>query len=740
MSLRRKTFIVILCTVICLNVMVYLASRVTLLSGFMDVERQDIEVNVQRLANSLADDNKALGQVTNSLAFWDDTYEFIIDRNEKYIADNLYDEIFAEYHTDLQVFVNLNGEVVYSKAVDLAKMQDIPIPTGFDRYLKADSSLLAKDDTDRVQYDGIVLVDNQPMMVSARGIVTSRLEGPVRGTLICGRFVDAVKIQQLADATKLHVTGYIPTDPALNQTYLQELSASKASFPFVLNILNDDQAEGYTLIKDYDGNPALVLKADFVRKIYAQGQSSLQTFSLLLGLADLVFLVVSLFLLSWMVLRPLTRLSSDVSRIRTSGNLADRVIVHGQDELSALGRSINQMMKALEQSHRLVVDSEARYRTLFENTHDLIQYVDANSKFVYVNQAWHTATGYASNDLATLTMDTLLRPQDIAIYRTLIRDLQAGKTPSETELHLLTKQGHEIIVAADFVVQTRDGKFHAIVGLLHNITARIAAESRIQEQNRSLRQTNIELAEARRVAEENARLKSQFLSTMSHELRTPLNAVIGYSEIMLEGMSGELNDEQTDNLKRIHINALHLLTLINDVLDLSKIEAGRLVVVPTPFLINDLMDEIMYQTNVLIGAKPIQMKYVLDPQLPREAIADYGRLKQIVINLLSNAAKFTDRGDIRLDVTKVDVSSWSITVADTGIGIPSHALEYIFEEFRQVDGSEQRRYGGTGLGLAIVKRLVLLMNGTIRVTSKVGEGSTFVVTLPLVVESTEVQS
>jgi signal transduction histidine kinase len=253
-------------------------------------------------------------------------------------------------------------------------------------------------------------------------------------------------------------------------------------------------------------------------------------------------------------------------------------------------------------------------------------------------------------------------------------------------------------------------------------------------------QTNLELVEARRVAEESARLKSQFLSTMSHELRTPLNAVIGYSEIMLEGISGDLNEEQTDNIKRIQVNAHHLLSLINDVLDLSKIEAGRLVVTPSPLLIADLMDEVMYQTSVLIGARPIQMQYTLDPQLPREALGDYGRLKQIMINLISNSAKFTDRGEIRLDVAKLDADRWTITVSDTGIGIPSCALEYIFDEFRQVDDSEQRRYGGTGLGLAIVKRLVLLMNGTIRVTSKIGEGSTFIVTLPLVFKPTEVQS
>jgi signal transduction histidine kinase len=267
--------------------------------------------------------------------------------------------------------------------------------------------------------------------------------------------------------------------------------------------------------------------------------------------------------------------------------------------------------------------------------------------------------------------------------------------------------------------------------VFHDVTERQRNEARIQAQNEALVKANHELAIARREAEEATQLKSQFLATMSHELRTPLNAIIGYTEIQLAGMTGNLTEEQKDYQQRILRNAGHLLQLINEVLDLSKIEAGRFEVVEKPFAVSDLLNDVVYQTKGLLVDKTVRMETSLDDTLPSRMLGDYGRLKQIMINLVSNAIKFTDQGSVHIDIKRSETNKWSIIVSDTGAGIPSHALEYIFEEFRQVDGGSQRKHGGTGLGLAIVRKLILLMNGSIRVKSQVGEGSTFTVTLPL---------
>jgi signal transduction histidine kinase len=238
------------------------------------------------------------------------------------------------------------------------------------------------------------------------------------------------------------------------------------------------------------------------------------------------------------------------------------------------------------------------------------------------------------------------------------------------------------------------------------------------------------LVVANAVAQKNNRLKSQFVANVSHELRTPLNAVLGFAGILLEGMHGEFNPPVQHLLQRIESNAQRLLSLINDILDIGKIEAGQMDIKSLSVSTYDLVKQWESYTEELVKAKGLKLTVEIDPSLPDQVYADPDRLTQIATNLLSNAAKFTERGEIKL-LCKARDNMWSIQVQDTGIGIPEEAFSYIFEPFRQVDGSSTRRYGGTGLGLTIVHNICHLMNGTISFRSKSGEGSTFTVTLPL---------
>ena len=271
--------------------------------------------------------------------------------------------------------------------------------------------------------------------------------------------------------------------------------------------------------------------------------------------------------------------------------------------------------------------------------------------------------------------------------------------------------------------------------VFRDVTERRHAEQKIQAQNEALTQANQELAEARKQAEQATRLKSEFLATMSHELRTPLNAIIGYTEIQLAGMTGDLNPEQHDYQERVLANAEHLLGLINDVLDLSKIEAGRMELLAKPFNLHEWVNDIVQQNRILAEEKGLDFSVDVDAQLPPMLIGDAARLKQVVINLLSNAIKFTNQGHVQIDVSQNDAETWKIVVSDSGMGIPVHAQETIFEEFRQVDGTARRQHGGTGLGLAIVRKLVLMMGGNIRLKSEIDNGSTFTVIVPLVREA-----
>jgi signal transduction histidine kinase len=236
-------------------------------------------------------------------------------------------------------------------------------------------------------------------------------------------------------------------------------------------------------------------------------------------------------------------------------------------------------------------------------------------------------------------------------------------------------------------------------------------------------------------AKEAARVKGEFLANVSHELRTPLNAIIGFSDMLLMGMSGPLNPKQLHKVSRLKENGARLLALINDLLDLTRIEAGRLEIVQTSYSPRSLVERIAAQMESLAEQSKLRFDVSLAPDLPPVLLGDEKRTEQVIVNLLSNAFKFTREGSVSLRVyVNYAERTWHIDVADTGIGIPPHALNLIFEEFRQLDGSYSRAYKGSGLGLAITRTLARMMNGKITVKSTLDVGSTFSVVLPLISE------
>ncbi|MDX1995314.1 MAG: ATP-binding protein [bacterium] len=261
------------------------------------------------------------------------------------------------------------------------------------------------------------------------------------------------------------------------------------------------------------------------------------------------------------------------------------------------------------------------------------------------------------------------------------------------------------------------------------LQANAVLEERVKERTR-------ELEAATEVALEHSRLKSAFMATMSHELRTPLNAITGYTSLMLMGIRGQIDEDARRMLERVLSNSDHLLGLINQLLDLAKIEAAQVEIVNVAFDVRTLVSKWHDQMRVLAEARGLSLTLEVDPALPEQLCGDPDRLTQMGLNLLSNAIKFTQTGEVSLALRHVE-TNWSIIVRDTGVGIPPHALNYIFEEFRQVDHSYTREQGGTGLGLAITRNLARLMQGEVTVTSEMGVGSTFTITLPLIVPASE---
>jgi len=297
-------------------------------------------------------------------------------------------------------------------------------------------------------------------------------------------------------------------------------------------------------------------------------------------------------------------------------------------------------------------------------------------------------------------------------------------------------------------VLTDTGELTAVVTILHDrrealerarlyeqlkaasdeLQARVqAATAELATQNELLRRQAIELEQA-------SRLKSQFLANMSHEFRTPLNAILGYTHMLLQGVAGDLLPAVKRQLQRIDSNGRHLMTIINEILDITRIEAGKMPMQLSEFNLNELVPEVMTELDPVISRSKLTVAPRLRPDLPT-IYSDRQKVKQIIVNLLSNALKFTHEGGIRITVAyRPAERTASVAVADTGIGISPENHEKIFEDFRQVDDSPSRQYGGTGLGLAICRRLATALGGRITLESTMGIGSTFTLTIPVETE------
>jgi len=293
-------------------------------------------------------------------------------------------------------------------------------------------------------------------------------------------------------------------------------------------------------------------------------------------------------------------------------------------------------------------------------------------------------------------------------------------------------------------VLTETGELTAVVTILHDrrealerarlyeqlkaasdeLQARVqAATAELATQNELLRRQAIELEQA-------SRLKSQFLANMSHEFRTPLNAILGYTHMLLQGVAGDMLPAVKRQLQRIDSNGRHLMTIINEILDITRIEAGKMPMQLSEFNLNELVPEVMTELDPVIARSRLAVTPKLCPELPM-VYSDRQKVKQIIVNLLSNALKFTHEGGIQITVGyDPGDRTASVAVSDTGIGISPENHEKIFEDFRQVDDSPSRQYGGTGLGLAICRRLATALGGRITLESTMGKGSIFTLTIP----------
>jgi PAS domain S-box-containing protein len=380
-----------------------------------------------------------------------------------------------------------------------------------------------------------------------------------------------------------------------------------------------------------------------------------------------------------------------------------------------------------KRAEELLQQSEERHRKLFENNpHPTWVFDRETLRFLAVNAAAVRKYGYSKEEFLAMTLKDIRPPEDVPVLLESLSAIRDGNESDGIWRHR-RKDGTVIDVEITSYALNFAGR-EAEVMVAVDVTQRKLDEAEKREYMDSLAATNQELGLRNREVERATKLKSKFLASMSHELRTPLNAIVGFSDLLDEQTAGQLNDKQKRFVNHIRQGSAHLLQLINDILDLSKIEAGQVELRCEGFQIKDVLPEVLSTIRPLAMAKNIQIEQKIESD--QHVYADRVRFKQILYNLLSNAVKFTPKAG-RIDIDcHGDGNSVCISVTDTGVGIRAEDQAVIFEEFRQVEGPAGTTQEGTGLGLAITKRLVEQQGGGISLESVFGKGSRFTFTLP----------
>lgn len=402
-------------------------------------------------------------------------------------------------------------------------------------------------------------------------------------------------------------------------------------------------------------------------------------------------------------------------------------------QLDVTHLQLSQEMAERETAQQKLALNQANLAAVINNTQDAVWSVDRDQNLVVINEVLKQSFKH--------TFGADLQP-GMSVFDTLPPDSQSewsgyyarafnNETFSIEKHYVFPNIGYDEYFEVTFnPIHSETGAIIGASVTSHMISERKRAEAVREELMIQLTASVRELQIVSRLAEENTRLKSEFLATMSHELRTPLNAIEGFTGIMLGNMGIHLEPKAQRMVERIASNSKRLLQLINNFLDISRIESGRLEIVLNPVSPRQLAQHWSEQIAVLGENKGLTFTVEIDDALPERLLADEDALTKITNNLLGNAFKFTPRGSVTLAL-KRDADRWLISVSDTGIGIPIHAHEYIFDEFRQVDSTSTRLYGGTGLGLAIVQKFTRAMQGTVSLESEMGRGSTFTISLPL---------
>src|SRR6266540_1884779 len=629
---------------------------------------------------------------------------------------------------------------------------------------------------------------SEPYMTIA--VPIERFAGDVIGVLqaevnlkYIGDVVASLTIGKAGYAYVISRSGELIAHPdislVLQRRNIRELAAVRAAFDspagvtprnalVAPNIQDKQMLSAFALIPALDW--AVIVDRPVEEAYETLYASMLRTSALLL--IGLGMALIASFFLARRVVYPLRRLREGVERIGT-GDLGYRLNLKSGDEIEVLADEFNKMTEQLQESYvNLERKVEDRTRELTESleqqtaTGEILRVIASSPTDIQpvLDAVAESAARLCDAEDAIIFRVVGDQHQRVAKYGSIpapefpvpitrgfpggraivdrqtghIHDLEAVLDSEYTDVKAIQKEiGQRTVLATPLLRE--DVAIGAIV--IRRLQVRPFNDKQIALLKTFADQAVIAIENVRlfqEIQEKNAQLeaanrhKSQFLANVSHELRTPLNSIIGFTRIVLRRTEGKIEPLQKENLQKVLVSSDHLLNLINELLDLAKIEAGRMEVFAETFKLDEILRVATTTVEPLLRNGNVKLVTEIASDIPPMK-TDRDKLKQCVLNLLSNAVKFTERGEIKVAAWR-DNGALKLTVSDSGIGMNQEALRYIFDEFRQADMSSTRKYGGTGLGLAIVKKYINLMGGDIVVESEEGKGSKFTITLPMVLK------
>lgn len=659
--------------IVCITGIMYLyfAPQEYVLSNFKELEINEFQLDISRIINSIKRENQFIESFVKDWSEWTDTYYFVEDHNQNYIKDNLYWEyIEGDQNLNLLYIVDNSREIVWGESFDFQ--------IGY-----LDIEGMSSEDTEQINQiidnyesggvaESIISTLYGPLMIAINPITDSLGEYESNGYLIMGRLLDTGFLIELVKHTNLDFG-----------VYLGEIPSNVIDFDYkgennvYINKDSSDTIYTYIEIESINGD-VNIIKLNWSRDIMIQGQAAAIMVRDTLSVAFVILIVLVLL-----------AIVSYILKVNYTKHLLQLKLI---DKINSLKLS------------------EKRYETLFENAFDAFYILDYNFNVLDCNKVAHNRLGYSKSDIISVSLWDLSSDEFEYDEDTILNQIEYDDSYQFETIHL---SEDKVSLNIDVILQRINYKSkNALLAVARDISAVKDYQSKLEV--------------AKEKAEIASKAKSTFLSNMSHEIRTPMNAILGYSQLMKR--ESNLNESQMTNLNIINKSGTHLLALINDILEMSQIEAGKAIIKERNFDLYSLVSEIIMMFQLRAKNKGFLVRFEATKAFPRVVRSDENKVRQILINIVGNSIKFTESGQVVIFLDAVHEKNnihVIIDVKDTGYGIAENEFDKVFESFDQTESSRVKG-GGSGLGMPISKKYAKLLNGDLNVLeSKIGVGSTF---------------